>query len=180
MTVTIDSLVQESGFTHRVTWESSLGPNTEVNLYQNGELIATTTSDEWLFTVPPLENLYFEIIDADEEREGGISSRRIGLGWYNSEDENPDEVDYYRIDEFEDAAWTEVNRVPNNAITFFFWESPFLPNLVEKTYRVVAVGINGNDGAAREFVTTPVGFDDVPIATYDHASGTGKVTVTIT
>ncbi len=179
MTVTIDSLVQESVFTYRVKWTSDLGADTEVDIYQNGELIATTTSDEWLFTVPPLETLYFEIIDTDDEREEGISSRRVGLGWYNSEDENPDEVDYYRIDEFEDAAWSEVNRVPNNGITFFFWESPFLPNLTEKKYRVVAVGINGNDGAAREFATTPVGFDDVPQAAYSHSSGTGKVTVTI-
>lgn len=179
MSVMIESVVQESVFTWRVVWSSTLGADTEVTISQNGAVIATTTGTEWTFTVPIGEQLIVEILDSEDEALEGVSSRRIGLGWHESEDENPEEVDYYRIDEFEDAAWSEVNRVPNDGSAFYFWESPYLANLAAKVYRVIAVGLNGNEGSAREFTTTVVGFDDVPLATYSYSSGTGKVTVTV-
>lgn len=170
--------IEISPFSRVIRWSSSLGADTEVTIYQDGRYLATTRDTEWTFTVPFTEATNIQIIDADETFIAGVSSRRSVLNWYESEDENPNEVDYYRID-LNDGGWSEVNRIPADGSANYSWTTPYLPNLATVAYRIVAVGVNENEGAAREINVTPVGYDDIPVAAYVLDTGTGKVTVTL-
>jgi len=171
MTVTIDTPVQVGQSSWRLTYSSTESSPTYY-IYQDGSLLATTTQASWVFWLPAGESLMVEIFDDADAVATNAYPSRVTLHWYA-----PASVDYYRIDKYADAAWSEVGRVFDTGAPYYSWKTAVLSDVTSYTYRIVSIGDNGNEGAYREFTFLMVKHPAEPDVTYTYASGTAKVTV---
>lgn len=180
MTVTINDIRPVSPFQSIVEWSSDLGSDIEVTVWQWGAKITTTKDTEWPVSIHQFAvDKNIQVLDSDDVLEDvGVSSRVSPISWYESEDENQFEVEYYEIDQWNGASWDNLNRIQVDGSASYTWETPYLENLTEAKFRIVAVGLNGNSGASREITFTPVGYDDAPTIGYAYSSVSTKVTVT--
>ena len=177
MTVTLDANTpQQIGrVTWRVSWSSSLTDPT-FYVYRDGLQVATTRATSIDLVVQPGEQPVIEVLDSASESPLPSRPGNLTLAWYASA--GTPVVDYYRVDEYVAAAWTERVRVQETGAGYYTWRSRFLEDVTEHQFRIVAVGENGNEATAASFTCLMVRHPDVPSVTYSYDKVTDKITVT--
>jgi len=171
MTVTINTPVQTGSNTWLVSWSSNLSTPTYY-IYQDGTLIKTMQTTSTTFWAAAGESLNIEILDDEDEVPESAFPGRLTLAW-----EKCTETDYYRIDEYVDAAWTERARIPDDGTYYYQWQTRFLEDVTSHQFRIVPVGDNGNEGAAKTFTVLMVRHPAEPSVSYTYAALTGVVTI---
>lgn len=177
MAVTIKPEVIEDTVDYRVwlvSWTSTLAPPQLFFVYVNGELLheAGTTLTELPFTVPAGQEVIVEVRDVA----GAAQSRYFGghaeLGWHAVP-----AAASYRIEEKVGAVWTLRADIVEDGSGFKIFRTNKLADETTHLWRVVPVGVNGQDGTPLEFTIDTVRQPDAPavIGTYDP--GTGNLTV---
>lgn len=171
MSVTITSAVQTGPESYRVTYTSSLSEPTYY-LYQDGTLVAVTELTSWTFIVPMGESLNVEILDDPDELPQAAFPGRLTLAW-----EGSDSVEYYRIDEYVSETWTERARIYDTGVLYYSWQTRFLEDVTSHQFRIVPIGMNGNEGALKAFTVLMVRHPTPPSVSYAYDSETAKVTI---
>lgn len=169
----------------RVAVASSLGspPPDGFRWYRDGALIAGPTDlAEMDFSVLAGESFVVEVLDdADLEPATGFPGR-IRLGWPPADSTTQG----YRVEEYVSGSWTERRRLQHQAnVGWYRFESRFLEDVTTHQFRVIAVGINGNETTLFTKSVLLVRHPDAPVAdanletkiAYDGAT---PKTVTIT
>ncbi len=173
MTVTLDSLTQLDARTVRAQWSSDLGGTPTFYVYVNGALERTTEQGSGLFHVEPGTNLHIEVLDDEDDIAIAVPDGRFLIGWPSGTS-----IDYYIIEEYVAAAWTERSRVIDDGRTWFFtWLSRFLEDETTHQFRVTAVDTDGNSSSTASVSALMVRHPDAPDVSYAYSSGTAKVTI---
>ena len=168
--VTIISQVRTGDKSTLITYSRNLGSPT-FYIYVDGVLVAQTTQTEYTIAVNPGETVVVEILDDAAAQAMQIFPGKARLGWFFVED-----TDYYRIDEYIEGEWTERKKMPENN-GYMEFESRFLKDGQDHQFRIVPVGINGNEGTARQFSVRTVRTPDTPDADYTYSNVTNKITL---
>lgn len=169
----------------RVDVASTLGapPPDGFRWYRDGALIHGPSDLSYMeFTLEAGESLLIEILDdADLEPATGFPGR-IRLGWTPADSTTKE----YRVEENVATVWTERRRLQHQAnVGWYRFESRFLEDVTTHQFRVIAVGINGNETTLFTKSVLMVRHPDAPVAdanlvtkiAYDGAT---PKTVTIT
>jgi len=141
-------------------------------IYLDGVLVAETSQAEYAIAVNPGESYVIEILDDPDAQPMQVFPGKVRLNWFYVED-----TEYYRIDEYVDSAWVERARMPENN-GYLTWESRFLEDGQSHTFRVVPVGVNGNEGTARQFAVLMVRHPDVPDVSFGYSQTNRTITIT--
>ena len=171
MAVTIISTVRAGANYWRIAWSSD-EPDPTFYIYQDGQLVATTKLTTWTFLVPGGEEPVIEILDSSTELPQTAFSGRLTLAWERSAD-----TDYYLIEEYVDASWSEVARVPDIGVYYYSWQTRFLEDVTTHQFRITPIGTNGNSGAVKSFSVLMVHNPAEPDVSYSYDSGTAKITI---
>lgn len=167
MSVTYAAPLQLAANTWRLTWSSSLGvPGVAFagyRIFKNGVQVGEETTAEQLdVTLQAGESLVIEVLDdADEEPSTGFPGR-ITLGWGPVEPASS--IREYKVQEYVSAVWTTRKLVTEDGSPFYRFESRYLEDDTTHQFRVIPVGVNGNDGTALSFSALMVRHPDQPIA----------------
>ena len=170
MTVTVNTPLRIDGQTWQLSWSSNLS-DPVYRIFQDGLLVNTTQAETQIFSLSPGETLKVEILDDASEPAQGFPGRFL-MTWYGGSD-----TDHYRIDEYISGAWTQQTTIPESGKGFYSYKTRFLEDITEHRFRVMPVGVNGNDGAALEMKMFMVREPDPPDVTYTYSSVTGRVTI---
>jgi len=143
-------------------------------IYIDGTLVAETHHTEYEISINIGESYIAEILEDASQLPMQVFPGKQRLNWFGFTE---GDVDYYRIDEYIDSAWVERKRKKETGgyITF---ESRFLEDGQTHTFRIVPIGIDGNEGTAKQFAVLMVRHPDVPDVGYTYDGGTNKVTIT--
>ena len=172
MSVTIETVQRVDSRSVRLTWSSGLGTPT-FYIWIDGTFAYETPLEQGTFAVRPGEAVVIDVFDASTDEPDAAYPGRLLLGWWPSDD-----VDYYRIDEYYSAAWTERVRINDNGEGFFTWLTRFLEDVTSHQFRIVPVGTDGNEGTATALTSLMVRHPDPPDVSYAYSSGTTKLTIT--
>ncbi len=140
-------------------------------IYLDGNLIDITESAEYELGVNINENYILEILDSADESPMQVFPGKIRLNWFASDD-----VKYYFVDEYINESWKTRKRLNDNG-GYMEFESRFLEDSQNHTFRITPVGINGNEGQAKQFTTLCVRHPDVPDVSYSYDDETAKITI---
>jgi len=168
--VTIISQVRTGDKSTLITYSSSLG-DPVFYIYVDGNLAAQTTQPEYTIAVNPGETVVVEILDDAATQPMQIFPGKVRLGWFFVED-----TDYYRIDEYIEDEWVERRKMPENN-GYMEFESRFLEDGQDHQFRIVPVGVNGNEGTGKEFSVLTVRTPDTPDVDYTYSNVTNKITI---
>lgn len=184
MAVTYTMTTTPQGRT-RVDVASTLGtpPPDGFRWYRDGALVHGPSDLSYMeFTIQQGESFVVEVLDdADLEPATGFPGR-IRLGWTPADSTTKE----YRVEEYVSAVWTERRRLRHQAnVGWYRFESRFLEDVTTHQFRVIAVGINGNETTLFTKSVLMVRHPDAPVAdanleakiVYDGAT---PKTVTIT
>ena len=199
MSVTINPPQQIGLRSWLISWSSDRD-NAVFYIYQGGELIDTTTITQKIFSVDEGESLDIEIIDEKVDRanlrwnddpnlrwnddpcwmwDGSYALFKIGtypgrltLHWYASTG-----TLYYRIEEYVGAEWKLRAKIKDLGEGYFSWKSRYLEDSEVHEFRILPVGINGNQGTPKTFSCLMVRSPDEKDAGYDYSEDTKKVTI---
>ena len=174
MTVTIETVQQIDARSVRVLWSSGLGDPT-FYVWLDGVYAYKTALTQGVFTMAAGAAVIIDVFDAAAAEPAAAYPGRLLLGWWPSPD-----VDYYRIDEYYNSAWLERVRVQDHGEGFFTWRTRFLADVTSHQFRIVPVGIDGNEGGAINLTSLMVRHPDPPDVAYAYDSGTTKVTISET
>lgn len=155
-----------------VSWSSDLGDPT-FYVYQDGLSINETKQTEQVFTVDAGESLIIEVLDDPDAVPITAFPGRLTLNWRTSA-----ATDYYRIEEYIEAAWILRAKVKDSGGGYFKWKTRFLEDSATHQFRIIPVGTNGNQGTAKVFSCLMVRHPDLPNVGYEYSDDTHKVTVT--
>lgn len=168
--VTIEPPVRMGQHSWLLKYSSNLS-NPTFYIYLDGNLIAETKQTEYTIAVNLDEVSLIEILDDPDASPMQVFPGKARLGWFFVEG-----TDYYRVDEYINETWVERRRLPENN-GYLQWESRFLEDGQTHLFHVVPIGINGNEGEAKQFAVLMVRRPDVPDVDYSYNEGTGNVTV---
>lgn len=171
MAVTIGQPVRTGPRTWRVSWSSDLVTPT-FHVYRNGGLVAVTGERSMSFTVDEGESLMLEVRDDG----GGPSpyfAERVTVRW-----EREAGSASYRVEELVSAVWTERATVREDGRQYFQFVSRVLEDDTTHSFRVVAVGVNGNESTATQLSVLMVRRPDPPSLGFAYDGGTQRVTIT--
>ncbi|MHC4123925.1 MAG: hypothetical protein ACYSSI_10155 [Planctomycetota bacterium] len=146
-------------------------PTPTFYIYVDGVLVAETAQTEYTIVVSLNENVIVEILDDADAQPMQIFPGKLRVGWFFVED-----TDYYRVEEYISSQWVERKRLPENN-GYLTWESRFLEDGQDHTFRVIPVGTNGNDGTEKQFTVLMVRHPDTPDVSYSYSNQTNKVTI---
>ena len=165
-------------FTWRLVWSSDLADAT-FWIYRDGALLATTTETSYRVTLEPGSDPVFEVLDAEgsdapTDEPSPRFPDHIVLAWYAA----GAGVSHYRIDRLVDETWFPESQVSERGVGYCRWRSDRLADGQTHRFRVVPVGLNGNDGAATPFAALMVRVPNAPRARYEYHPLTATVTIT--
>ena len=169
MTISAVSKQSEGPGAWRLSWSSDAQP---VRVYRDGTLVDTTRANTRLFQVPVGEYAGIELRDADDTETSHGKPRRIKMQWTAEPD-----ADYYRIEEYVDAAWVLRWTCAETGQTQYTWRSFALNDSTNYSFRVVPVGKNHNYGTAATTTVLMVRHPDTPDIEHSYRSETRIVTI---
>lgn len=169
--VTIQAPIRTGRRTWLLKFSSDLGGTPIFYIYVDGTLVAETKHTEYEVSVNINESYVVEILDTTAQPMQ-IFPGKQRLNWFGF----TEDVDYYRIDEYVDAAWVERKRKKENG-GYINFTSRFLEDGETHTFRIVPVGPDGNEGTAKQFAVLMVRHPDVPDVGYTYDGGTNKITI---
>lgn len=142
--------------------------------YRHGVFSSQNQTGRFLFQLQDGEHLRVDIVDdLDDAPEPGYPGRAV-LQW----DEAVGATSY-RIEQFIDAAWTQVSLIQASSLSVYEWVSNWLDNLTTYQFRVVPV-VAGNDGYPREFTFEMHRRPDRPVVdAFAYDDGTNTITATV-
>lgn len=171
MSVTLNTPQKLDDYSWLVSWSSDLEDPT-FYIYQDGLLINTTEQTEQVFTVEKGESLVVEVLDDPDAVPITAFPGRLTICWYASAD-----TDHYRIEEYIDSAWKLRAKIKDLGEGYFKWKTRFLEDSQTHEFRILPVGINGNQGTAKEFSCLMVRHPSEKDVGYLYSNDTHKVTV---
>ena len=171
MTVTYDTPALVAPGTWRLTWSSDEASPT-YRVYVDGDLAAAIDVAEYVLRVGAGEYPVVEVLDTDVATPAEAHPPRLDLWWMGVS-----AADYYRVDEYVDASWTERARIEENGSGAYCWRSRVLEDETVHQFRIVAVAADGNEATSVERSALMVRYPDPPDVAFAYASGTGKVTI---
>ena len=171
MTVTMNPPEYLDGYTVRFSWTSDLTAPT-FHLWRNGVRLPDTIQNYITISVDPDEELMIEVLDV-----AGVLPQPAFSGRFTLCFRAVAGTDYYRIDEYVDGDWSESGRIDETGAMYYSWGSRWLEEGAVHQFRVIAIGVDGNEGAALAFSDLMVRHPDTPRVTYAYSAETSKVTI---
>ncbi len=168
--VTIIKFVRTGAY----SWELSYSSDKEdptFYIYLDGVLIAETQQTSYTIALNLDESSVVEVLDDSDIQPMQVFPGKTRLGWFFVEG-----TDYYRVDEKIDEVWTERKKMPENN-GYLQWQSRFLEDGQIHHFRVVPIGVNGNEGTAKEFAVLMVRRPDVPGVNYAYEQVSKQVVI---
>jgi hypothetical protein len=154
-----------------MTWSSDLeAPSYRV--YVDGRLALETDLAEYLLRAEAGEYPVIEVLDDPDALPESLHPPRLDLWWLAVL-----AADYYRVDEYVNAAWIERARLREDGSGAYRWRSRVLEDEAVHEFRVVAVGADGNEAMAVERSALMVRVPDPPDAAYVYDVEAGTVTM---
>lgn len=144
-------------------------------IYADGVLIAETKQNDYILAAGEGENIFIEVLDDAEALPMQVFPGKARLCWFGADETI--EADYYRVDEYSDSQWTPRASLPENG-GYLAFESGLLDDGKVHRFRIVPVGVNGNEGQAKEFAILVVRYPDEPSVNIEYSSITKKITIT--
>ena len=172
MTVTINQPKQVDARTWLVTWGSTV-QNATYRIFKDGALIKITQETSMQFQVEAGENLVIEILDDTTTVALEAFPGRLTLGWNASLS-----TDHYKVEELILSVWTLRATIIAHGQGFFSWTSRFLEDVTIHSFRIIPVGLNGNDGTAKTLISLMVRNPDIPAQIFVYNGSVAK-TVTV-
>jgi hypothetical protein len=168
--VTIEKIIVTGQYSTLIKYSSTI-ENATFYIYLDGRLIATSLQKEISIGVNLDESYVVEILDDINEIPMQVFPGKARLFWFSSED-----TDYYKVDEYITDAWVTRAQIRDNG-GYMSLESRFLEDGISHQFRIIPVGTNGNEGAAKEFAVLCVRHPDVPAVSYDYDSENQTITI---
>jgi hypothetical protein len=172
MTVTIDDPVNAGDGVWYVTWSTDLGAGTTFYIYMDGVLLYSTILTSGTFTVPPgtteETSLVLEILDEPKDAPTSAWPMCATIAWLAVDD-----VDYYQIEE-DVSGWTVRKKLAGGK-DYYRWESRPLEDVTTHSFRVVAVGTNGNSSTVASLTIYAVHNPSKPHVSISYSDATRKV-----
>jgi len=168
MAVSNLSATQLGGDAYRLSWSGTVGATFVA--YSGGVEVwrgKATSVDLALVSMSTVE-----VVESTETASGTWPAR-LTLSWHRVAD-----AEYYRIDEYVDAAWTERARRTDTDATDYTWTTRVLEDETDHNFRIVPVDAAGNDGTAEELTAYMVRVPDVPSVSGLFSAGTLTITAT--
>ena len=143
--------------------------------YMDGELRAITREGRYVFPVAEGESAEIEVLDDANSAPQPVFPGRIDLEW--APVTAGAAVDYYRVDEYVGAVWTERARVKHVAGAHYYtYRTRLLEDQTTHQFRIVPVGVNGNEGTAATMSFPVVRRPDPPELSMSYNPATRTVT----
>ncbi len=158
--------------TWRLSWSSDLGAPL-FYVYRDGILVVGPITPTYLVVrVPDGESPVFDVIDQDGVAPDAAYPGRVTVAWWGV-----DGADHYVVREYVGAAWVDRKTFWPTQADYYKWLSARLADSTLHTFRVVAVGADGNESTAAEREVYMVRHPDEPAVTFTYDDQTGNVTV---
>jgi len=152
----------------RVSWTGSADL---YYVYVDG-VRAGTTSVLWFdVTVAPGASPIIDVFDSAAAVPEPVYPDGVTLAWYSA----GDDVATYRIEKYVGTDW--IVQASAGPAWYQTWKSGRIADDTTHTYRIVPVGINGNDGPAVQFVALVVHHPDAPQVDMTYDAGDGTLTI---
>lgn len=173
MAVTLDQPVRVGPRSWRLTWSSDKS-DPLYRVYRNGRLVGVTKAEEWIFTVGLNESPVIDVLD-DASDPGAVLTGVLLIQWrYVAGTEE------YRVEEDVSGTWTPVKTLEDDGRTAVFgYATRRLADDTVHTFRVVAVGDDGNESTAASVSARMVRVPDPPDIDYSYDAATGELTATL-
>ena len=152
-------------------WDSTVEGAT-FYVYRDGELLATTSLNEWLVTVEAGEAPVFDVLDDAAASPEPAFPGYLVLTWYAVAGAHR-----YLVQEDVAGTWTTFKTVLEDGSGYYLVSTRFLEDATVHTFRVLPVGTNENDGTAATLICLMVRNPDPPDVSFSYDSGTGAVTI---
>jgi hypothetical protein len=158
----------------RLEWASDLASPT-FYLWMDGVFVLSTGAGSIEVAVSVPSSPVFSVFDDADAAPSNVYPAGVLIQWDQPTDL---EVEYYLVEEYVAAAWTERTRVTADPAR---WQYEFqtrpLEDVTTHQFRVTPVGVNGNAGAARTYSVYMVRNPDPPDVALSYDDGTQKITV---
>ena len=141
-------------------------------LYRDGLLVGQTELGWWDVVVPTGEYPVLVVYDDADAASGPAHPGLVRLQWYRVSG-----VGHYRVDEQVSGVWTGRARLYQDGRGYYHWTSRWLEDVTSHAFRVVAVGVDGNEATAAELAVLMVRWPDPPDVSLSYSADTGKVTI---
>ncbi len=142
--------------------------------YRDGVFSSQNQTGIFYYQLQNGETLRVDIVDDLDDAPALGFPGRAALQW----DEAVGATSY-RIDQFVNAAWTQVSLIQASTLSVYEWISDFLDSLTTYTFRVAPV-VSGNDGYPREFTFLMHRRPDRPtVNAFAYDDGTNTITATV-
>ena len=158
--------------TYKLSWSSNLSTPT-YDLYDltGGGLLYHGTLTTFNVMVNAGESPLYWVTDSSADPPASYPGR-LKLQWYPVSG-----TAYYRVDEYVSAAWTEVSRQKHDLNAIYTFKTRFLEDVTTHTFRIIGIGVDGNESTAVELIAFLIRYPDVPDVSFTYSAATGKVTI---
>jgi hypothetical protein len=173
MTITYATPEQVGPESVKLAWTTTETAPT-FRVYCNGSLLVTTMQPWWIFRVVSGVYPIIEVLDTDSATPTEVFPSTETLGWYADSD-----VHHWLVEQYVGAAWLECAEIENEGDLYYTWTSIELADAASHQFRITAYDAAGNASSSTTRTCLMVRHPDPPTASYTYASGTGKVTVTV-
>ncbi len=170
MSVIVAAPRRLDGLTWRLSWSSDL-LDPLFRIYQDGLCVDTTTATQKTFGVSAGETLVIEVLDTDAAPAQAFPGR-FSVTWYARND-----AARYLIEECMSDAWTLRATINESGGGFYSWQTRFLEDMQVHRFRVIPVGISGNEGDPLELSQLMVRNPSPPAQNFEYSSTNQTITV---
>lgn len=170
--VTVIDVRQVVGDLWRVAWTSSA--NGPFRVIRDGRQIDETFATQYVLHVGQGEAPIVEVLADPDAVPTFAKSSRLTLSW----DASPNTKEY-RIEKWDGFAWVTFDRMRETGEKSYIYRTATLADDTVYSFRVVPVGMNGNDGTPAVFRNLKmIRHPDPPNVAYAFNAGPGTVTIT--
>jgi len=169
--VTLQAPVRIGSKSWQINFSSGLS-DPRFYIYVDGELVAETKQTSYVIAREPGTSFMVEVLDSSSDLPLQVFPGNLRLCWYKVEN-----AEEYRVDEYVGAAWVSRKRY-RGTNGYLQFESRFLEDGQNHTFRIVPIGADGNEGTAKQFQILMVRHPDVPDVGYEYHKATNKVDIT--
>jgi len=172
MAVTL-TISRTSPTTVRLLMSSDLGGTPTFYVWRDGVLVASTQATAWDAAVPVGASPCFDVFDDADSEPDFILPRTVTVQWAA----NPS-ADHYLVKQYVGGSWLTRARLGETGRAYYHWTSGELADETEHSFRVIAVGADGNESTAAELLHTMVTVPEPPTdVTLTYEQSTGLVTI---
>ena len=152
-------------------WETLLrGP---FSVYMDGVLVKTTYQRRAILHVDPDEFPAFDVLTAEETADlDDARSARLMLEWYAST-----LADYYRVQQYIDAAWVTIAEIPDQGQDAFTFVTDALADDTEHQFKVYPMRSGGAAGTELSITRMMIRDPDPPDVDVEYNDTAGTVTI---